>query len=202
MSFSAFKKVYGLTKPRTTPLMSADCSTLLKEKSTINARWREHFSTLLNRPSTVDPTVLDQIQQKPVITSLHLPQRSMKFRRRSNKPARENPLRWMGFLPRSSSQLVQWPSKHSTHSSPASGKERMSPKNSGLIMIALKGVIRSYLQSPHCSANRLQHVRSTGPGATVRKSRATPRELITCNIMYVPCHVARRDCSGIKFGRF
>ena len=37
------------------------------------ARWREHFSTLLNRPSTVDPTVLDQIPQKPVITSLDLP---------------------------------------------------------------------------------------------------------------------------------
>ena len=38
----------------------------------INSRWREHFSTLLNRPSTVDPTVLDQIPQKPVITSLDL----------------------------------------------------------------------------------------------------------------------------------
>ena len=36
-------------------------------------RWREHFSTLLNRPSAVDPTVLDQIPQKPVITSLDLP---------------------------------------------------------------------------------------------------------------------------------
>ena len=61
------------TKPRTTPLLSADGSTLLKEKSSINVRWKEHFSTLLNRPSTVDPTVLDQIPQKPVITSLDLP---------------------------------------------------------------------------------------------------------------------------------
>ena len=61
MFFSAIKKVFGPTKPRTTPLLSADGSTLLKEKSSINVRWREHFSTLLNRPSTVDPTVLDQI---------------------------------------------------------------------------------------------------------------------------------------------
>ena len=73
MFFNAIKEVYGPTKPRTTPLLSADGSTLLKEKSNINARWREHFSTLLNRPSTVDPTVLDQIPQKPVITSLDSP---------------------------------------------------------------------------------------------------------------------------------
>ena len=75
MFFSAIKEVYGPTKPRTTPLLSADGSTLLKEKSSINKRWREHFSTLLSRPSTVDPTVLDQIPQKPVITSLNLPTR-------------------------------------------------------------------------------------------------------------------------------
>ena len=98
MFFSAIKEAYGPTKPRTTPLLSADGSTLLKEKNGINARWREHFSTLLNRPSTVDPTVLDQIPQKPVIISLDLPppsllpQRTMKFRRQSDRPARENPL--------------------------------------------------------------------------------------------------------------
>ena len=73
MFSSAIKEVYVPTKPRATPLLSADGSTLLKEKSSIKARWREHFSTLLNRPSTVDPTVLDQIPQKPVITSLDLP---------------------------------------------------------------------------------------------------------------------------------
>ena len=73
MFFSAIKEFYGPTKPRTTPLPSADGSALLKEKSSIKARWREHFSTLLNRPSTVDTTVLDQIPQKPMITSLDLP---------------------------------------------------------------------------------------------------------------------------------
>ena len=73
MFFSAIKEVYSPTNPRTTPLLSADGSSLYKEKSSINARWREHFSTLLNRPSPVDSTVLDQIPQKPVITSLDLP---------------------------------------------------------------------------------------------------------------------------------
>ena len=73
MFFSTINEVHGPTKPRTTPLLSADGSTLLKEKSSINTRWREHFSTLLNKPSAVGPTVLDQIPQKPVITSLDLP---------------------------------------------------------------------------------------------------------------------------------
>ena len=36
MFFSAIKEVYGRTKPHTTPLLSADGSTLLKEKSSIN----------------------------------------------------------------------------------------------------------------------------------------------------------------------
>ena len=76
MFFGAIKDVYGPTKPRTTPLLSADGSTLLKEKSSINTRWRQHFNTLLNRPSTVDPNVLDQIPQKLVITIWSLASKS------------------------------------------------------------------------------------------------------------------------------
>ena len=39
-----------------------------------------------------------------------------------------------------------------------------------------------FLQSPHCAAICLQHVRSNGPGAIVCKSRATHRTLITCSL--------------------
>ena len=35
------------------------------------------------------------------------------------------------------------------------------------------GSTRYFLQSPHCAANCLQHVRSSGPGTIVCKSRAT-----------------------------
>ena len=73
MFFSAIKAVYGPAKPCTTPLMSADGTTLLKERNSINARWKEHFSTLLNRPSTVNPNALDLIPQRPVLDSLDLP---------------------------------------------------------------------------------------------------------------------------------
>ena len=62
MFFSAIKEVYGPTKPRTTSLLSADCSTLLQKKSSINARWTPLWTPLCSTRS----------QQKPVITSLDL----------------------------------------------------------------------------------------------------------------------------------
>ena len=72
MFFSAIKAVYGPPRPTTTPLLSAN-GTLLKEKSAINERWREHFSTLLNRPSSVSNDALEQIPQRPIIDSLDFP---------------------------------------------------------------------------------------------------------------------------------
>ena len=57
-----------------------------------------------------------------------------------------------------------------------------------------------FLQSPHSAANCLQHVRSSGPGAIVCKSRETHRALITCKC-HVTCHLVRRDSSAIKFDR-
>ena len=37
----------------------------------------------------------------------------------------------------------------------------------------------SFLQSPHCEANCLQHLRSSGQGAMVRESRATHIECLS-----------------------
>ena len=34
-----------------------------------------------------------------------------------------------------------------------------------------------FLQSPHCATNCLQHIRSSGPGAIVCKSCATPNDM-------------------------
>ena len=71
--FSSLKAVYGPQRPSTTPLLSADGKTLLKDKDSITQRWREHFCTLLNRPSTVDSSALDAIPQKPALEELDLP---------------------------------------------------------------------------------------------------------------------------------
>ena len=68
------------------------------------------------------------------------------------------------------------------------------------IIIALKGAIPDFLQSPHSAANCLQHVRSSDPGATVCKSHATHWAFITCKC-HVTCHLVRRDSSAIKFDR-
>ena len=69
-----------------------------------------------------------------------------------------------------------------------------------IIIIAFKGAIRDLLQSPHSAANCLQHVRSSGPGATVCKSRATHRAFVTCNC-HVTCYLVRRDSLDIQFNR-
>ena len=69
-----------------------------------------------------------------------------------------------------------------------------------IIIIAFKGAIRDFLQSPHSAVNCLQHVRSSGTGAIVCKSRATHLALFTCKC-YVTCHLVRRDSSAIKFDR-
>ena len=56
------------------------------------------------------------------------------------------------------------------------------------IMIALKGTIRDFSQSPNCAANCLQRVRSSGPGIIVCKLRATHRAFITWNILRAIWH--------------
>ena len=45
-----------------------------------------------------------------------------------------------------------------------------------------------FLQSPHCSANCLQHVRSSSQGAIVCKSRAIHRALFICNMSCATWH--------------
>ena len=53
--FRALKAVYGPSKPGSTPLLSADMSMLIKDQKGLRNRWTEHFSTLLNKPSTSTP---------------------------------------------------------------------------------------------------------------------------------------------------
>ena len=51
------------------PLLSSDGKTL-KDKEVLSKRWWEHFSTLLNQPSSVDLDTLNQIPQQPIRVSL------------------------------------------------------------------------------------------------------------------------------------
>ena len=68
--FSALKAVYGPSKPGSTPLQPADGSRLIKYQEGLRNRRAEHFSTLLNKPPTVDPTALELVPQQPTLNDL------------------------------------------------------------------------------------------------------------------------------------
>ena len=59
--FDAIRKIHGPTVNTTQAVKSEDGDTLFTEKDDINRRWTEHFSKLLNLPSTVDESVLDSL---------------------------------------------------------------------------------------------------------------------------------------------
>ena len=63
--FSALKTVFGPSASGYSPLLSSDGSTLIKDQEGLTKRWHEHFSNLLNRPSSVDADALSQIPQQP-----------------------------------------------------------------------------------------------------------------------------------------
>ncbi|BHF66146.1 hypothetical protein SprV_0200916000 [Sparganum proliferum] len=58
---SAIKTVYGPPTKGTAPLLSADGSTLLIEKTQILQRWAEHFRGVLNRPSAISDAAIARL---------------------------------------------------------------------------------------------------------------------------------------------
>ena len=122
--FSALKAVYGPSKPGSTPLQSADGSMLIKDQKGLRKRWAEHFSTLLNKPSTVDPTALEQVPQQPTLNDLDLPpsmdelSKALKQTNSGRRRAR------MASQQKSTKPQVQEPWKFSLILSKASGIKR------------------------------------------------------------------------------
>ncbi|BHF60962.1 hypothetical protein SprV_0100393200 [Sparganum proliferum] len=72
--FAAIKAVYGPPTKGTAPLLSADGSTLLTEKTQILQRWAEHFRGVLNRPSAISDAAIDRLPQVETNVDLDLPQ--------------------------------------------------------------------------------------------------------------------------------
>ncbi|BHF63659.1 hypothetical protein SprV_0200665300 [Sparganum proliferum] len=72
-NFSAIKAVYGPPTKGTAPLLSADSSTLLTEKTQILQRWAEHFRGVFNHPSTISDAAIDRLPQVETNTDLDLP---------------------------------------------------------------------------------------------------------------------------------
>ena len=67
--FDALKTVYGPKSSGTTPLLSADGTSLLTDKEAILKRLAEHFDGVLNRPSINDEAInrLSQVECNPLL---------------------------------------------------------------------------------------------------------------------------------------
>nr|VZI01406.1 unnamed protein product [Spirometra erinaceieuropaei] len=65
--------VYGPPTKGTAPLLSADGSTLLTEKTQILQRWAEHFRGFLNRPSVISDAAIARLPQVETNADLDLP---------------------------------------------------------------------------------------------------------------------------------
>ena len=61
--FDALKTVYGPQSSGTTPLLSADGTSLLTDKEAILKRWAEHFDGVLNRPSSINDEAINRLPQ-------------------------------------------------------------------------------------------------------------------------------------------
>ena len=61
--FDALKTVYGPQSSGTTPLLSADGTSLLTDKEAILKKWAEHFDGVLNRPSSINDEAINRLPQ-------------------------------------------------------------------------------------------------------------------------------------------
>ena len=68
--YDGLKEIYGPTSSGTSPLLSADGSTLITDKEKILGRWAEHFESVLNRPSEINDEAIDRLPQIPVNDSM------------------------------------------------------------------------------------------------------------------------------------
>ena len=79
--FDALKTVYGPQSSGTTPLLSADRTSLLTDKEAILKRWAEHFDGVLNRPSSINDEAINRLPQvecNPLLDELPTVSETMK----------------------------------------------------------------------------------------------------------------------------
>ena len=71
--YESVKTVYGPRSASSSPLLSADGTTLITDKSSILERWAEHFETVLNRPSNINDEAISQLPQVPINLEMDAP---------------------------------------------------------------------------------------------------------------------------------
>ena len=71
--YAGLKEVYGPTSAGSSPLLSADGTTLITDKEHILGRWAEHFDSVLNRPSSINEEAINRLPQVATNEALDLP---------------------------------------------------------------------------------------------------------------------------------
>ena len=71
--YDSLKCVYGPPTSGSSPMLSADGSTLITDKNDILERWAEHFDCVLNRPSSINDEAIQRLPQVPVNPDLDIP---------------------------------------------------------------------------------------------------------------------------------
>jgi len=71
--YDSLKSVYGPPTSGSSPMLSADGSTLLTNKNEIVERWAEHFDNVLNRPSSINDEAIQRLPQVAINTDLDIP---------------------------------------------------------------------------------------------------------------------------------
>ena len=68
--YHALKEIYGPSSSASSPLLSADGTTVLSDPEQILKRWAEHFCNVLNRPSSISAEAIANLPQVPIDSSL------------------------------------------------------------------------------------------------------------------------------------
>ena len=68
--YDGLKAIYGPQANGSSSILSADAETQLTEPSRILERWAEHFSDVLNRPSTISQAAIDNFAQRQLMDEL------------------------------------------------------------------------------------------------------------------------------------
>ena len=67
--YSEMKRVYGPTTNKVAPVRD-ESGELMRDVTEINKRWTRHFDQLLNRPSSIEQSAIEEMEQRDEITEL------------------------------------------------------------------------------------------------------------------------------------
>ena len=128
--YEGLRKIYGPRSKGTSPLLSQDGNSILRDQHSIMARWVEHFDSVLNRVSTISDEAINQSPQRQTINELDIPLPLKKSPKQSSNSLVGNRQGRTASHQKSSNTAVQQLTLNFNACLPLSGNRGMSHKNS------------------------------------------------------------------------